>query len=325
MEFVVVVKAFQRHLTPFDAMVTMGMAGPSRVNVSTKHTTDTFFVEFNAGPLTAVNPVLASESASRRAALWGRALRFVKLLNLLFQSCVGLWAVLRRMDAGLDPACEIWFYSFSRQRARTGPAIVVWIAGYVIVLVSMPFLFIGAVRQARRAAKMATVSTPHSSQAPVDGVVTTSDGAPEIPLEIIDQSPFSPQTSIPTRPNPAVYPANTPRLRLPPAIRTRNPNPSSAELIQSTHSINSPPPSPQPRKRRPNNRSRRSILPWAMLAFKLFWSIAFNIAFVEFTLVWNDVAGVHEIVGSSGQVMALLVALFTTVQFFMASGGLSDK
>jgi hypothetical protein len=62
-----------------------------------------------------------------------------------------------------------------------------------------------------------------------------------------------------------------------------------------------------------------------MLAFKLFWSIAFNIAFVEFTLVWNDVAGVHEIVGSSGQVMALLVALFTTVQFFMASGGLSDK
>jgi hypothetical protein len=42
-------------------------------------------------------------------------------------------------------------------------------------------------------------------------------------------------------------------------------------------------------------------------------------------LVWNDVAGVHAIAGSSGQVMALLVALFTTVQFCFAASGVSNR
>jgi hypothetical protein len=58
----------------------------------------------------------------------------------------------------------------------------------------------------------------------------------------------------------------------------------------------------------------------------MIWGFAFNVAGVEFMLVRNDVAGVHAIAGSSGQVVALLVVLFTTVLFFrLAASGLSNR
>jgi hypothetical protein len=79
------------------------------------------------------------------------------------------------------------------------------------------------------------------------------------------------------------------------------------------------------RCRRRNNKFRRSLIPWSVLALKLFWGLAFNIAGVEFMLLWNDVVGVHAIVGSSGQVMALLIAAFTTVEFGMAVSKVSER
>ncbi|KAJ7841465.1 hypothetical protein B0H14DRAFT_2586855 [Mycena olivaceomarginata] len=91
MEFVLILKAIQRQLTPFDAMVTL----------------------FMIGSLSVIRPVIMPEP--RRAALWSRLLELGNLLNFLFQFVVGLWASTRRMDAGLGPHCEIWIYNFSRQ------------------------------------------------------------------------------------------------------------------------------------------------------------------------------------------------------------------
>ncbi|KAJ7841464.1 hypothetical protein B0H14DRAFT_3457407 [Mycena olivaceomarginata] len=62
-----------------------------------------------------------------------------------------------------------------------------------------------------------------------------------------------------------------------------------------------------------------------VLALKLSWGLAFNIAGVESMLLWNDVVGVHAIVGSLGQVMALLIVVFTTVQFGMAASKVSER
>lgn len=263
-------------------------------------------------------------SESRRAAFWGIGLEFVLVVNVVFQLSIGLWAALRRMDAGLDLACEIWLYTFSRQRADTGPAIFVWIAAYVLALAALALAFVVPLIQGCRRAKQPAVSKLQPSQS-MDSDVVESGGAPEIPLEIIDQTPFSLQTSVPISRSPGVYPANTRRLRQPPAIHTMNKNHPPTDLVESIHAANSQPTSPPPRKRRPNNKFRRSIVPWANLAYKLFWGLAFNVVGVELMLVWNDVAGVHAIAGSSGQVMALLVALFTTVQFCFAASGVSNR
>ncbi|KAF7369643.1 hypothetical protein MVEN_00295300 [Mycena venus] len=261
MECVLILKAIQRQLTPFDAMVTL----------------------FMIGSLSTVRPVTIPES--RRAALWGRLLELTNLINILFQLFVGLWATTRRMDAGLAPHCEIWIYTFSRQRARTGPAILVWIAVYVLVIGAFFLVFVVSFGRAWRAGwKM---------------------GPPEIPLDVIDQSPI-----VARAPTSSGFTATTTsRLRQPPAIQVAGPNrhaPFTAPTIQSTL-------------------FRRSIVPWALLAQKLFWGFAFNVAGVEFMLLWNDVAGVHAIVGSSGQVMALLIAAFTTVQFGMAASKASER
>ncbi|KAJ7873768.1 hypothetical protein B0H13DRAFT_2552169 [Mycena leptocephala] len=260
MECVLILKAFQRQLTPFDATITI----------------------FMTGSLSTIRPVTISES---RLAAFGAS----------------DWSL--RMNAGLDLACEIWLYTFSRQRADTGPAIFVWIAAYVLALAAMALAFVVSLIQERRRAKQPAVSKLQPSQS-MDSDVVESGGAPEIPLEIIDQTPF--------------------RCRLLfPFLGAQNHPPT--DLVESMHATNPWPTSPPSRKRRPNNKFRRSIVPWAKLAHKLFWGVAFNIAGVELMLVWNDVAGVHAIAGSSGQVMALLVALFTTVQFCLAASGVSTR
>ncbi|KAF8125534.1 hypothetical protein K438DRAFT_2002070 [Mycena galopus ATCC 62051] len=296
MECVLILKAIQRQLTPFDAMVTL----------------------FMLGSLTTIRPVTIPES--RRAALWGRLLDLLFVINVLFQLFVGLWATTRRMDAGLSPGCEIWIYTFSRQRA-SGPAILVWIAAYVLCIGAVLLAFVVPFSRARCAARTKIPVAPQVPQLhrpPVDGL---KNGPPEISLDVIDQSPLfgrAPTSS-------GLNLTSTPRLRQPPAIRTAEPNRHAPFPTSITQSTPVPPDTIPWRRRRKNNRFRRSIVPWATLAQKLFWGLAFDVAGAEFMLLWNNVAGVHAIVGSSGQVMALLIAAFTTVQFGMAASGLSER
>ncbi|KAJ6554827.1 hypothetical protein B0H19DRAFT_1377517 [Mycena capillaripes] len=300
MDFVLILKAIQRQLTPFDAMVTL-------------------FMIVIAGSLSTIRPVTIPES--RRAALWGRLLELAYLVNILFQLFVGLWATTRRMDAGLGPHCEIWIYTFSRQRARTGAAILVWIAAYVLVIGGFLLLFFVYFSRAwrdGRARVTVAAQVPLLAGHPVN---TSENGFPGIPLNVIDQSPFferAPTSS-------GFNPTTTPLVRRPPAIQ-------AAELNRHaplpTPTIKLTPVSPDTstwRSRRKNNEDRRRIVLWATLAHKLFWGLAFNVAGAEFMLLWNDVVGVHAIVGSSGQVMALLVAALTTMQFGMAASGVLER
>ncbi|KAJ6582563.1 hypothetical protein DFH09DRAFT_1145570 [Mycena vulgaris] len=302
MECVLILKAIQRQLTPFDAMVTLFVTGPCW--------------DPNSCSLSMVRPVTIPES--RRAALCGRLLELVHLINVLFQLFVGLWVTTRRMDAGLGPHCEIWIYTFSRQRARTGPAILVWIAAYVLAIGAFLLVFVASFSRAWHATRIPAAPRPLLPRHPVDKL---ENEPPEIPLDVIDQSPLL--TRAPT--SSGFNPTTTPRLRQPPAIQAAAPKthaPLPTPTLKST--LVSPDITPW-RSRRRNNKFRRSIVPWAKLANKLFWGLAFNVAGAEFMLLWNDVAGVHAIVGSSGQVMALLIAAFTTVQFGRAASEVSER
>ncbi|KAJ7249785.1 hypothetical protein B0H12DRAFT_1234607 [Mycena haematopus] len=294
MECILIFKAIQRQLTPFDAMVML----------------------FMIGSLSTIHPVTVPHS--RLAALWGRLLELVNATNLWFQLFVGLWATIRRLDAGLDPHCEIWIYTFSQQRARTGPAIFIWIAAYIlgigVYVVPFALYFIRTRRRKR-------TGTPAATQALVHPVYKPGDVPPAIPLDIIDQSPLLARAATSS----SFGPTTTLSLRPPPAIQAAGP-PRHGPLPTST--IESTPVSPDPvpsKTRRKNDERRRSILPWALLAHKLFFGLAFNVAGAEFMLSWNNVVGVQTIVGSSGQVMALLIAAFTTVQFGLAATGWSER
>ncbi|KAJ7169304.1 hypothetical protein C8R43DRAFT_982813 [Mycena crocata] len=120
-----------------------------------------------------------------------------------------------------------------------------------------------------------------------------------------------------TKPNPQSS-MTSPRLRQPPPIHSAdNKQPAILPKLTELDTTSSS------KRRRKNDPSRRTVLPWTNLVHKTFWGIAFNIAGVEMMLRWNDVSGVHIIAGSSGQIMAILLAVFTTVQFLAAVSGLN--
>ena len=291
---VLVLRAIQGHLRPFDTMLAL----------------------FTAGTLGVAAPLEEYEEWERRGmTVGGKVVTWLQAACMAIQLGFGSWAVMNDLKVDIrsdQDNCPVWIYVFSKQR-NSGWGLKCWKGYYGL---SVGFLTLrwmwrqDVLRSAVYAVwqwtrnivlefrerlfvpkqKASEIKLKNPSQ-----TASTNTASP-IPVSSIKSPPlsYSPVTRIPLDPQ-AHQTVITPRI----AVQ------KSEQTVQYFPSKQS---------------SLRPETPILFMSF--FWTICFNVLGGELMIYWNRVQGVNSL-NSSGQVLSLLGGTFTLAQFIWAVSGLS--